>query len=342
MKQKKSELTLVEKIGQMTLLKLTSPDLTGDVIELIQTYKIGGVILTKNCFKSVEQMQYLINTLKAMNTGNVAPLFKAMSHELGRGNELPKDIRRIPAEKYLVENTDKETFSKIHSTTANFLKKLGVNMSFSPLLDMGGMVYGVPLGDRVLSSTDPMTVSEYGLCIMEEYKNKGIIPVPKYFPSHTSTKADRGNITIPYTKKPLAKMEEHELIPFKKVIEAGSETMLVGNIHMARLNYFTPATMSNRVVTKLLRNRMEFNGISIADDICSTCIKVQYGAKEAAKKAILAGNDMYIISDTHKACDVLGELEKLVIRGKIDEEKITESSQKILDIKKKILLTYLI
>lgn len=338
MKQKKRELTLVEKIGQMVLLKLNGSELTGDIIELIQTYKVGGVILTKGCFKSVEELQYLINSLKALNTGNVAPLFIAMSHEIGRGNELPKDIRRMPAEKYLIENGNTDTFKMAHNVTADILKKIGVNMNFAPLLDMGGMVCGVPLGDRILSTNDPMAVSEYGSYIMDEYKNKGIIPVPKYFPSHTSTKADRGNITIPYTKKPLVKMEEFELVPFKKVIEAGAETMLVGNIHMARLNYFTPATMSNRVVTKLLRNRYNFDGIAIADDICSTCIKVQYGAKDAAKKAILAGNDMYIMSDAHKACTVLGELEKLVVRGKIDESRIDSSVQKILDIKTKYKL----
>lgn len=335
MKQMKREMTLVEKIGQMVLLKLNGTELSGDVIELIQTYKISGVILTKGCFNNIAELQHLINSLKALNTGNVAPLFIAMSHEIGRGNELPKDVRKMPSEKYLIENSNVDTFKQAHNITVNILKKIGVNMNFAPLLDMGGMVYGVPLGDRILSHNDPKVVNEYATYIMDEYKNKGIISVPKYFPSHTSAKADRGNITIPYTKKPLAKMEEFELVPFRHAIDAGCEAMLVGNINMARLNFFTPATMSNRVVTKLLRNRYNFNGIAIADDICSTCIKVQYAANDAAKKAILAGNDLFVISDVHKAGAVLGELEKLVIRGKIDENRIDSSVQKILDIKAK-------
>jgi len=335
MQKSVGNLTLVEKIGQMVLVGVDGTEPEGDIIELIQTYRIGGVILKRKNLENVVQMQRLINGLKSANIGNSVPLFIAMGQEAGRGNELPKDIRKFPSVKYVAENADKNVLFNVQDTTANLLKKLGVNMNFTPVLDMGGMVQGIPLGDRVISSTNTTLVSSFGVQTMEAYRKNGVISVPKYFPSHTSTKGDRSNITIPYTKKSLTKLEQFELVPFKYVIDEGVETMLVGNIHLSRLNMFSPATMSTRVVTKLLKGRYKFDGISIADDVCSTCIKVQYSVKDAVKKAIKAGNEMVIISDVYKAKGVLEDLEKQVIRGALDEKQIELRVQKILDLKLK-------
>lgn len=335
MQKSAGNLTLVEKIGQLVLVGLDGTEAEGDIVELIQTYKIGGVVLKNKNFETILQAQSLINTLKSANLGNVVPLFIAISEETGRGNQLPKDLRNLPAMKFIAENADKTVIYETQDVMAGILRKLGINMNFAPLLDMGGMVEGIPLGDRCISLNNSTAVATTAVQTLNAYKANGVISVPKYFPGHTSTQGDRSNITIPYTKKSLTKMEQFDLVPFKYVIDEGVETMLIGNIHMARLNLFTPSTMSNRVITKLLKNRYKFEGISIADDLCSTCIKVQYGIKDAARKALMAGNDMIIIGEAAKAKAVLEDLEKQVQKGNIDEKTVELRTQKILDLKNK-------
>lgn len=330
-----ANLTLTEKIGQMFMVGIDGTEAAGDIIELIQTYRIGGIILNQKNLENVEQTQKLINDLKAANMGNSVPLFIAMSQEPGRGNQLPKDIRTLPSIKYISENGDKQIVYEAQVLTANLLKKLGINMNFAPLLDMGGMVDGVPLGDRCISNNNTTIVSSYAAQTANAYNSSGIIAVPKYFPGHTSTKADRSNITIPYTKKSLSKLEQHDLVPFKYIIDEGVDTMLVGHIHLSKINMFTPSSLSNKVITKVLKGRYKFNGLVIADDMCSTCIKVQYSVKEAARRAIMAGNDIIIIGEPQKAKMVLEDIEKQISHENISEKEIDARVQKILNLKDK-------
>ena len=333
MKIEAKKLTLTEKVGQMFLVGLDGTEAEGDIIELIQTHKIGGILLRKINLENIEQMQKLINDLKAANLGNSVPLFIAISQEIGRGNNLPKSIRKLPAIKFVSENSDKVNVIQTQQVMANLLKNLGINMNFSPLLDMGGMKDGVPLGDRCISFTNPTVTATFGAQAIEVYKNNGIIPVPKHFPGYTSTKGDRDDIIIPYTKKSLSKLEQFDLVPFKYVIDEGAETMLVGNIHLSKFNLFTPATMSSKITTKLLRGRYKFNGVAIADDLCSTCVKVQYGIKDAVRKSIIAGNDIVIISDAAKAKSAILDIENQIEKGNIDEKIIDLRVQRILDLK---------
>jgi len=225
--------------------------------------------------------------------------------------------------------------SETQNIISYILKNIGVNMNFAPLLDMGGMVEGIPLGDRCISTNNTTAVSMAGAQTLNSHIMNGVIPVPKYFPGHTSTIGDRSNITIPYTKKSLSKLEQFDLVPFKYVIDEGIDAMLVGHIHLSRLNMFTPSTLSYRVVTKLLKGRYNFNGIAISDDICSTCIKVQYSLKDAARKAIMAGNDMIIVGSATKAKAILEDIEKQILKGNLDSKNIELRVQKILDLKSK-------
>ena len=63
MKLEAEKLTLTEKVGQMILVGLKGTEAEGDIIELIQTNKIGGILLRKNNLESIEQMQKLIETI---------------------------------------------------------------------------------------------------------------------------------------------------------------------------------------------------------------------------------------------------------------------------------------
>ena len=335
MQESVGNLSLKERIGQMFIVGLDGTETDADITELIQTYKIGGVYIRERNMYTVEKLQKLINELKAANAGNSVPLFVATEQETGRGNVLPDEIRAIPAMKYIVENADKSVVYDTATLTADLLRKLGFNMNFAPLMDMGGMVNGVPLGDRCISEGNTTLISGTAVQIVNAHKNNGIIPVPKYFPGHSTTKAERSNLVIPYTNKSIAKLEHLDLAGFKYLIEEGIETMLVGHIHLSKLNMFTPASLSHKVIDKVLKHRYNFNGITIADDLASMSIAVQYGLKPAVHKAILAGNDIMIISNAGKVKAILEDLEKQISKGNIDGKVIENRVQKILDLKLK-------
>ena len=166
----------------------------------------------------------------------------------------------------------------------------------------------------------------------------GIIAVPKYFPGHNTTKNRGSNVVIPFTTKSVFKLEQSDIIPFKSAIESGIPSMLVGHINLARLNLFAPATMSYKVVTKLLKEKYGYKGIVISEDISSACVDIQYGAKGCARRAILAGCDMLIMKDVKKVKSVLEDIAKQIKNGNITTQEIDLRVQKILDMKEKFNL----
>ena len=331
-------LSLIEKVGRMFIVGLdgTEPDET--IMELIQTYKIGGVVLYENNIQSAEQLLSLLTKLKSMNTGNEVPLFLAISEEGGRANVLPKEIVKLPAIKYIADSGDKNLVYESANHIGKILSSFGFNINFWPIFDLGGSVYGRPLSDRCISN-NPVIVSSYGECIIKGLNENNIIAVPKYFPGHSTTKNSNSKVVIPHTNKSLSKLEQLDLMPFKAAIENNIEALLVGNINVSKLNLFAPATMSYKVITRLLKGRYNFQGVTICDDLTSTAVDIQYGVKSSTRKAILAGADIMIIRDEKKVKGVLEDIAKQIKNGNIEPNEVDARVQKILDLKDKFNLS---
>jgi len=327
-------LSLIEKVGQMFIIGLDGYEADETVMELIQTYKVGGFIIDESNVKSVEQLARLINTLKTMNAGNDVPLIIATAQEGGRANMLPSEIRKLPAIKYIADSSDKNLIYEVSNLTGRLLKAFGFNMNLWPVLDFGGHVDGKKLSDRCIS-TNPTLVSSYSAQIISGLNEAGIIAVPKYFPGHNTTKNKGSNLVIPSTNKSILRLEQSDLVPFKTVIEAGIPAMLVGHINLARLNLFAPASMSYKAVTKLLKEKYGYKGVVVSDDLSSMCVDIQYGAKTGVRKAILAGCDLMIIKDVRKVKGVLEDIAKQIRSGNLTPQAIDLRVQKILDMKEK-------
>lgn len=327
-------LSLVEKVGQMFIVGLDGFMPDDDVMELIQTYKVGGFIIDEGNVKSIEQLARLINSLKTMNAGNEIPLIIATSQESGRAHVLPDEIRKLPAIKYIAENADKNLIYEASNLIGRLLKSFGFNMNFGPVLDLGGQVEGRELSDRCISN-NPTLVSSYSAQMVKGFNDAGIIAVPKYFPGHNTTKNRGSSLVIPFTRKSIYKLEQADLIPFRAAIEADIPSMLVGHINLARLNLFAPASMSYKVITKLLKEKYGYKGVVVSDNLSSMCVDIQYGAKGCARRAILAGSDLMIIKDIKKVKSVLEDIAKQIRNDNIDSQEINLRVQKILDMKEK-------
>lgn len=330
-------LSLVEKVGQMFIIGLDGYVADETVMELIQTYKVGGFIIDERNVKSVDQLARLINSLKTMNAGNELPLIIATAQEGGRANMLPNEIRKLPAIKYIADSQDKNLIYEASNLTGRLLKAFGFNMNFWPILDLGGQVEGKELSDRCIS-TNTTLVSSYSSQMVTALNDAGIIAVPKYFPGHSTTKNRGSNLVIPFTTKSILKLEQADLVPFKAAIEEGIPSMLVGHINLARFNLFAPATMSYKVITRLLKEKYGYKGIVISDDISAACVDIQYGAKGCARRAILAGCDIIIMKDINKAKVVLEDIAKQIKNGNLTSQEIDLRVQKILDMKERFNL----
>lgn len=322
-------LTIEEKIGQMLMFGTNSSNIE-PICNLINNYKIGGVILYKKNYSSYKEMLEVIKKLKDANKDNKLPLFIAIDQEGGVVNRLPNDIENIK-NIYDVSKKDNIDLIKEHADIiSNILYNSGINMNFSPVLDIYNNSNSSVLNKRCFSD-DVEKVSSYGSIYMNEIKKNGIIPVVKHFPGHGITKLD-SHYFLPYVFN-YKKVLNREIIPFEKVISEGCDAIMISHLIIRKLSGLLPCSISKKFITKYLRERYNYNGLVITDDLRMKLVDLIYG-RFSLKKAFLSSSDVILLKYKENDEELFDVLYKY-IGNKDVIENINKSVGRIIDIKNK-------
>jgi beta-N-acetylhexosaminidase len=161
----------------------------------------------------------------------------------------------------------------------------------------------------------------------------GVIPVVKHFPGHGDTAVD-SHIGLPTVNNDLERLKSFELIPFKDAIENGAECVMVAHILLPKIDAENPATLSKAIITDILRNQLEFEGVVITDDMTMGAITKNYELASAAVQSVKAGSDIILVAHKYEnATAAMKALIETVQAGKISEERINESVYRIMKLK---------
>lgn len=331
-------LTVEEKIGQMIMVGLDSTYITERTKKLILKYKVGGIILYRKNFKSYEDLLNLIRELKSLNKDNKVPLFISIDQEGGRVNRMPKEILNLPAANKIASYKNVELIRKSARITGEILRKSGISMNFSPVLDIKRFEDSHAIGDRCYGETRDEVV-EFGIPVMEELKNQGIISVVKHFPGHGATLKD-SHFMLPVINTPISKLEQEDMEVFNQAIKRGADAVLVGHLRIRQLTGVFPASLSRNFIIRTLRGKYRFRGLVISDDLKMRAIRFVYGELLAVKKAFEAGNDIIVFRFNQKKEETaINDIIDLVKKNKIKEFRINRSVKRILQIKEKYGIT---
>lgn len=332
------ELTLEEKIGQMLIIGVNEKNIINKTIEMIQKYKIGGFILYKKNYQTYNEMINLVNTLKQANEVNKVPLFISIDQEGGRVYRMPDDITRIKNAKSFAETKNLKIVGESGTVTAKMLKQTGINMNYSPVLDIGRFEDNSAIGDRSYGK-DENDVSVYGIEVMKKIKEQGIIPVIKHFPGHGAINVD-SHFQIPVIKKKLELLEKEDIRPFKVAIENGADAIMVGHLIIDDIDKKYPASLSQNIIQKYLIEKYNFKGLIITDDIKMLAIRLNYSLKDTIVNAINAGNNIIMAGyQYNKIKKIIKIIKNEVEAGRISIDKIENNAKKVLKIKQEYNIT---
>ena len=336
MKYDINELSIEEKIGQMIIIGLNTEISVKKLEEIINTYKVGGVLLYKRNYKDYEEMIDLINKIKEINQNNKVPMFIAIDQEGGRVNRIPKEFGNLPAANKLVKKSKEEDFVKIAGEiTGEMLNKLGINMDFAPVLDIKRFEDKHAIGDRAYSE-NVENVCKYGIEYMQALQKYNVISIVKHFPGHGATKED-SHFRLPKINCEIEKLEREDMMPFKEAMKNEADGILVGHLRINRIGKKGPVSMSKRFITKYIRKKCRYNGLVITDDVRMKGVRIRYGKNNVVKKAFLACNDIIMFkydNDIH----VIEKIIEMAKDNKIEEKRINKSVRKILKVKEKYKL----
>ena len=319
---------IIKKIGQMFIVRMQGKLITKELETLIKDYNIGGICLYSKNYNTYEEMLSLINDLKSLNKKyNKEPLFIAIDQEGGRVNRLPKDINNLLSAKKISKKD--EYIIESGNIIGEILLKSGINMNFAPVLDIQRFDDYHPIGNRCYGD-NAKDASKKGNLMMKTLKENNIISVVKHFPGHGLVKYD-SHLLLPIVTKDIDKTED--IIPFKDAIKEKTDAIMISHILLSKLDLFNPASLSKKVIKDYLKDKLNYQGLVITDDIKMKSVNLLYGYKRASLKAIKATSDIILIGAEHNT------VIKCInyIYNKINdelEENINDSYNKILKIKK--------
>lgn len=291
-------------------------------------YPVGGVVYFGKNMQSQEQLKQMIdNTLLYSKY----PLFIAVDEEGG-------SVSRLAAAG-LADKTD--TAGAIGTTgdannaylagtgIGTYLAEYGFNLDFAPVADLSN-IEGSAIGDRAYGS-DAATVSAYVTSMMQGLKEQGITSCLKHFPGIGSSSQDT-HTGLASTERTAEEFRANEFAVFQAGIAAGADMIMVGHMSAPGLSGDNdPASLSEAIVTDILRKELNFDGVVITDALNMAAISEYYTSEDAAVRALRAGCDMLLMPEDFEAA-YNGVIEA-VQTGVISEERINDSLRRIYRIK---------
>lgn len=314
------KMSLKEKIAQLLLVRVPETN----QVDTVKNFQFGGYLLFERDFKDKTKEQ-VINMINSYQKESKIPMLMAVDEEGGKVVRVSSNINLSeytflsPRELYIeggMELIGDDTVKK-----SKMLGDLGINLNLAPVVDVSTIssdyIYERTIGEH----TD--IVMDYAKNVIEASKGHEVSYTLKHFPGYGNNLDT--HLGISFDNRTLYEINEINIPPFKTGIEAGAEAVLVNHNVVSSIDDTTSASLSPKI-HNILKNDLEFRGITITDDLSMTGV---YNNDSISKyvKAITAGNDLLIVTDYEKA---MTDIMNAVTNNQVSENLIDEAVLKIL------------
>lgn len=337
-------LTLRDKAAQMVWPTVLGDYTPGDspawrrLTDYIQKEKVGGFTI------SVGSPTELASKLNAMQGMSSIPLVFGADLEAGAGFRarggyfIPNAIDLggavvFPPEMAIGATGDTALAYQQGRLTALEGRALGIHIAYAPVLDVNNNAANPVINTRSYGE-DPGMVSKLGASFIRGVQAHGMIATGKHFPGHGDT-GTNSHLALPVVTVSRSRLDSVELVPFQVAVNSGVGAIMTFHGAMPALDSSgVPGTLSQKVLTDLLRTELRFKGIIISDAMDMAGVLNQYGAVDAVKRAVAAGVDILI-----QPLDVTQTIDAVVAgvkEGRYTEARLDESARRILKAKQEL------
>ena len=300
---------------------------TDKVEALIKEEHIGGVIFSTG--GPVRQAR-LTNRYQAASK---LPLLVGMDAEWGLSMRLDSTYA-FPWNMTLGAITDNTVVQDVGRRIGEHAKRLGVHINFAPDIDINTNPNNPIIGNRSFGE-DRENVANKGIAFMKGMESAGILSSGKHFPGHGDTETDSHH-ALPIINFSRKRLDSLELYPYRKLIENGLSSVMVGHLEVPALEIkkALPSSLSEQIISGILKDEMGFQGLVFTDALNMKGVTEHGKNGDAELAAFMAGNDILLMpTDVQNAKK---KLEKAFEKGKISEERLSASVKKILMAKYKV------
>jgi beta-glucosidase-like glycosyl hydrolase/CubicO group peptidase (beta-lactamase class C family) len=321
-----NSLSLDERIAQLFLVAAYSNKdkrHEDEIAALVSKYNIGGLIFFQGSpVKQAMETNYFQSKAKT-------PLVIGMDAEWGLGMRLDSTIK-FPRQMMLGALQDPELVFEMGEDIARQLKRLGVHINFAPVVDINNNPDNPVISNRSFGE-DRQLVSSYSTAYMMGMQNNHIFSVAKHFPGHGDTNSD-SHFNLPIINKDFKNIDSLELFPFKHLIVSNLGGIMIAHLSIPSLDSIKdiPSTLSKKVVTTLLRDSLNFEGL-IFTDALNMGASNKFPNGEIEVRALEAGNDILVMANDIPLA--IAKIKQAIASGRVSEQQINESCKKMLILK---------
>ena len=369
-----AKMTLEEKVGQVLTFTRRGAMITPSGIEQITRLHCGGLCLepfaTETCknlywgnsqidknFKKPKDYFTIANTYYAgkqfgisitpgdytkdlnalqkiaMNRRLAIPLHMTIDFEGDFKNDyMAGGIRQFPPPMGMAAIGDPKMTYKINNTIARQLSNIGVTQMYSPVCDVNINPRNPEIGVRSFGD-DPEVCAKHAVAFVKGLQDGGIAATAKHFPGRGDSATDAHDV-LDVIRADKKRMQEVELVPFKAAIAAGVKAIMTGHSVYPAYDSKYPTTLSEKLLTGLLREELGFEGVIVSDAIGMAAILKQWPLPQACAMAIKAGCDTILLkADDESRSQCFFGIKQAIETGFLSEERLDEAVTHLLRMK---------
>ena len=283
---------------------------------------LAGVVLFARNIAGIAQAAALIESCRGRAEDDL-PLLVCVDQEGGRVSRFGPPVLRLPPMRELASREDPHLTYRVATVLGRQLRAIGVNLDFAPVLDVDTNPHNPVIGDRAFGAS-PEIVMTHAFAFAEGLHAGGVLSCGKHFPGHGDTDVD-SHLALPVLRHDRARLDQIELRPFR-VANGRLPSLMTAHVVLEPIDPGVPATLSPRVIGRLLREELGFAEAVFSDDLEMKAITSQHSIEEAGVRAIEAGCDLLLVcSDLDAAARLRDALAREASRSPAFLERLTEA-----------------
>jgi beta-N-acetylhexosaminidase len=334
LQQKPEGVQDMHRFGHHLIVGISGTTLNDEDKRILSALKPIGIIFYAKNFRYgihyedwLQIFQELIKQIRQYTERE--SMFMTIDHEGGTVHRPYLPITRFP-HAFLLQFRARE----VAASAALELKSLGINVSWAPVADIFSNPNNPIIGSRAFGATPESAAAgarEYFLGLREA----GIIGCAKHFPGHGDTSTD-SHLELPTLNLTLDELRSRELIPFQVLITEQVPMIMTAHILFPKIDADVPATLSQPILTGILREELGFEGVIVSDDLDMKAVSDMYSRSGTVAQTFKAGCDLFIVSrnlpssSSERTLAIAQDFVDSLSNGSLDE-RIVEAARMRID-----------
>jgi beta-N-acetylhexosaminidase len=327
------QLTHEQQIGQLLMVGFRGTTAPDYLLDWLKQGRVGGVILFA---RNVESPGQLAALTRSLHEASPIPILISIDQEGGRVARMrwPQGFIESPGAMALSASPEGIDHSNhMSSILGSEMHTMGINWTYAPVVDITYNADNPTVGTR--SYGDDMTrISDMAVAATQGFQARKVAACAKHFPGLGNTAVD-SHLALPVIEGvSVEQLLATDMVPYRAVVEAGIASIMTTHTLFTALDEEYPATLSGRIIKKLLREELGFDGVVTTDCLEMKAIADHYTPAQSALMAINAAVDVALFSHTREMQEAAYEgLLSAAANGDLAQERIDEANRRITALK---------